>query len=117
MARVCILRSSKCSNGGMAVEGRSRCSYHGGGAWQRTDPASKHRYGAAWQKLRSRVLREQPRCECGAPTTDVDHIVAHADGGTDDRSNLRALCRDCHKKHTAEQNRARRKRQRERPKR
>lgn len=110
MNRACILRSHKCSDGGIAVPGKSRCRAHGGKAWKRTDPASKHRYGADWQKLRARVLREQPRCECGAPATDVDHIVAHADGGSDDRSNLRALCRGCHKRHTAEQNRARRKR-------
>ena len=62
-----------------------------------------------WQEIRARVLREQPRCEiCGKPATDVDHVRAVADGGPDDRSNLRALCNPCHEKHTAEQNRARR---------
>jgi 5-methylcytosine-specific restriction endonuclease McrA len=110
--RACILYGPKCSDGGRAVPGKSRCKFHGGEAWQRTDPSSKHRYDSGhWRELRARVLREQPTCEvCGASATDVDHIVAHADGGTDDRENLRALCKPCHKKHTAEQNRARRKR-------
>jgi 5-methylcytosine-specific restriction enzyme A len=59
------------------------------------------------------VLAEEPTCRiCGAPATDVDHIQAAEDGGTDARENLRGLCNPCHKKHTAEQNRARRKRQR-----
>jgi 5-methylcytosine-specific restriction enzyme A len=97
-----------------ALPGKSRCELHGGKAWKRTDPASKHRYGKDWEARRARVLREEPNCRlCGTPATDVDHIVAHADGGTDDRSNLRSLCRDCHKQVTSEQNRARRKRLRQ----
>ena len=109
LRRACIMSNKHCSDGGMALPGKSRCKAHGGGAWQRTDPSSKHRYGAHWQEIRARVLREQPRCEiCGKPATDVDHVRAVADGGPDDRSNLRALCNPCHEKHTAEQNRARR---------
>jgi 5-methylcytosine-specific restriction protein A len=111
--RACILQGPGCSDNGLAVPGRSRCRAHGGKNWSRTDPASKHKYGAHWQETRARVLREQPRCaECRRPATDVDHIVAHADGGTDDRSNLRPLCNPCHKKATASQNRARRNRRR-----
>jgi 5-methylcytosine-specific restriction protein A len=94
-----------------AVPGRSACREHGGGSWQRVNPAAKARYGADWQKLRARVLREERSCRvCGAPAVDVDHVVAVSDGGADDLSNLRALCRECHKRHTAKQNRVRRKR-------
>jgi 5-methylcytosine-specific restriction protein A len=107
--RLCILRGPNCSDEGHCPPGKSRCKAHGGGSWARIDPTAKGRYGAAWQQRRKRVLKECPQCEtCGRPSTDVDHRVAVADGGTDDRSNLRALCRDCHKRHTAEQNRARR---------
>nr|MBA2600219.1 HNH endonuclease [Actinomycetota bacterium] len=109
LPRACILSGPGCSDGGDAVPGKSRCRAHGGGAWARVDPANKGRYGSSWQAIRARVLRESPRCQiCGKPATDVDHIRAHADGGTDDRSNLRALCNPCHKRHTTEQNRARR---------
>jgi 5-methylcytosine-specific restriction enzyme A len=109
--RSCIRQGPGCSDDGIAVNGKSRCRAHGGEAWQRVDPASKHNYDAHWRAMRARVLREEPRCRlCGAPSTDVDHRVAHADGGSDDRSNLRALCNPCHKKVTAEQNKARRNR-------
>lgn len=109
MARACIL----CSR--HALPGRSRCKEHGGGSWARVNPAAKGHYGADWRKIRAQVLREQPRCECGQRATDVDHIIARADGGTDARANLRALCYPCHRRHTAEQNRARHKRRKERP--
>ena len=90
--------------------GRSRCEVHGGGSWARVDPIAKGRYGAEWQRVRQRVLREEPTCRiCGAPSSDVDHIVAVADGGgMYDRANLRSLCADCHKRHTSEQNAQRR---------
>ena len=38
------------------------------------------------------------------PATDVDHIVARADGGTDDRSNLQPLCHACHSRKTVREN-------------
>ena len=111
--RACILFGPGRSDDGIAVDGRSRCRAHGGGPWARVSPISKERFGADWNQRRARVLREEPNCAiCGAPATDVDHVVAIADGGTDDRSNLRALCRECHKRHTSEQNRARRARRR-----
>jgi 5-methylcytosine-specific restriction enzyme A len=116
LKRACIRQGAGCSDGGIAIPGRSRCRAHGGGAWARTDPASKGRYGAQWQRRRAQVLREQPNCYCGRPATDVDHIRAVADGGTDNRENLRSLCRQHHKQHTAEQNKARRRRRREKGK-
>jgi DNA modification methylase len=59
-------------------------------------------YGADWRKLRARVLREEPDCRrCGAHATDVDHIVPRRQGGTNDRTNLQALCKQCHSYFTA----------------
>lgn len=110
MRRACILCGPGCSDDGIAVSGKSRCAAHGGGAWSRVDPSSKHRYDARWRDRRARALREEPTCAlCPVPATDVDHIIAVADGGTDARENLRGLCNPCHKKHTADQNRQRRK--------
>jgi hypothetical protein len=45
------------------------------------------------------------------PLTSIT-VSSVADGGTDARSNLRALCRECHNRHTSAQNRARRKKRR-----
>lgn len=50
--------------------------------------------------MRSQVLAEQPICLCGAPATEVDHIVPLRRGGTDLRSNLVGLCKPCHSRKT-----------------
>ena len=59
-------------------------------------------YGSAWVRLRYQVLADEPTCRaCGqAPATEVDHIKPKSIGGTDDRSNLQALCSPCHRSKT-----------------
>jgi 5-methylcytosine-specific restriction endonuclease McrA len=43
-----------------------------------------------------------PECaECGAPATDVDHVIPLADGGSNDIGNLQALCHSHHSAKTA----------------
>lgn len=59
---------------------------------------SKHSSrGTAWVKTRARVLaRDHHTCGyCGQDATTVDHIVAKANGGTDELSNLIACCKPC----------------------
>lgn len=59
-------------------------------------------YGYRWRQLRENFILDHPLCvECAAlgltvAATDVDHIVAKRNGGTDDESNLQALCHACH---------------------
>jgi len=66
--------------------------------------ASARGYGYRWSKTRAAFLRRNPECvACGAPATDVDHILPKAQGGSDDWSNLRALCHSCHSKRTRAQ--------------
>ena len=50
-------------------------------------------------KQRSEALaRDGHTCRhCGAPATEVDHIVNLAQGGTHDPLNLQALCPPCHR--------------------
>jgi 5-methylcytosine-specific restriction endonuclease McrA len=68
------------------------------------DPIRSYR----WQRLRARVLAEEPLCWiCGLPWDDtapprsrwypsVDHVIAHTQGGdTYARSNLRAAHHGC----------------------
>lgn len=53
---------------------------------------------------RRAVLREEKSCRiCGVGRVnfEVDHIIPVIEGGTGDRSNLRALCPLCHRKETA----------------
>lgn len=52
-----------------------------------------------WAWTRSIVLRRDDRqcLNCGAPATEVDHIVEIQDGGAEfDLANLRSLCHACH---------------------
>jgi 5-methylcytosine-specific restriction endonuclease McrA len=102
MARACILYGPKCSDGGRAVPGTSRCKAHTNSNWGR----SKHPYSSVykdqrWTDLRKRVLREEPTCAvegCHERSTSVDHIVSLANGGDPfDRSNLRGMCYPHHK--------------------
>lgn len=81
-----------------------------------------------WSHIRSKIIARDKVCQlCGGQRChkvgelkanyyrgecsviswgwDVDHIVAVEDGGTDDPSNLRLLCRRCHKERTAAQRR------------
>jgi 5-methylcytosine-specific restriction protein A len=47
------------------------------------------------------VLRAQPACAvCGAPATDVDHVVPRRLGGRDALDNLQPLCHACHSRKT-----------------
>ncbi len=71
---------------------------------------SAHRrgYGRRWEKLARCFLAANPLCvdpfgdHAGrvVPAECVDHIVPRARGGTDDLSNLQALCARCHSKKT-----------------
>lgn len=80
-------------------------------------PGKKRTGTAAWKTTRLRILkRDRWACQwrdsrflpiCGARATDVDHIVAEANGGTDDDTNLQSLCPDHHKRKTALERRLR----------
>ena len=88
----------------------SRCDTH-----QREYEAARGRqrgsatargYGSAWQTLRKHMIAEHiakhgnicPGYQREAHVAErfsLDHIVAKANGGTDERSNLRVLCVSC----------------------
>jgi 5-methylcytosine-specific restriction enzyme A len=64
--------------------------------------AAARGYDAEWQAKRAAYLRAHPRCvQCGAPATEAHHVRPKRAGGTDEWSNLRALCKSCHSAVTA----------------
>ena len=75
-------------------------------AWDRkTNP--RKLTGRPWRRLREQVMQRdkylcQPCLRLGRYTeaTEVDHIVALAHGGTDNRTNLEAICPPCHERKT-----------------
>nr|WP_310615838.1 HNH endonuclease signature motif containing protein [Pantoea cypripedii] len=87
------------------------CPDHINEGWQQHQRGqSRHQrgYGSAWDIRRARILtRDKHLCQqClrnGRATAakTVDHIKPKAHGGTDDDSNLEALCWPCHKSKTA----------------
>jgi 5-methylcytosine-specific restriction protein A len=62
----------------------------------------KSRYGHDWQKQRAATLRAEPLCRLclsvgrTVAAVVVDHIKPLEDGGTNEQSNLQALCKRCH---------------------
>lgn len=74
---------------------------------ERRGTAAQRGYGARWRRVRAAYLAAHPLCvECEragrvVPATDVDHIVARRRGGSDEWSNLQALCHACHSRKTA----------------
>jgi 5-methylcytosine-specific restriction enzyme A len=97
------------------------CELHVRKAWTKTSARNLHRTsGNGWAQQRERqavLKRDGHRCtwhdehghRCSARATVVDHVVAMADGGTDDRANKASLCGPHHDvKSAAERARGRR---------
>ena len=78
-------------------------------AWPTT---SRHErgYGKQWTKTRDLVMARdlnlcQPCLAKGRPTPakEVDHILSKRKGGTDEHSNLQAICTGCHAEKTKQE--------------
>jgi 5-methylcytosine-specific restriction protein A len=78
----------------------SRCDLHAKRGWKGAGGMS-----AGWAALRRQVLAEERRCRlCGTTIgLEVDHIVNRAQGGSDGRENLQALCKRCHRRKTQDE--------------
>jgi 5-methylcytosine-specific restriction enzyme A len=76
--------------------------YAGVDGWCRAHWRPPFAYGEPmspdWPVIRHGILeRDHWRCQlCHAAANHVDHIIPRSVGGTDDPSNLRALCAPCH---------------------
>lgn len=87
------------------------CETHRNEGWkqhQRGQSRHQRGYGSKWDVLRARILqRDRHICQScikdsrPVPASTVDHIIPKAHGGTDEESNLQALCWPCHKRKTA----------------
>ncbi len=91
---------------GTSTEKHGYCDTHKGktNTWNTNKHKEKRTRGRAGQTLRKSILkRDMGLCVmCTSmgltrPAEEVDHIVSLANGGTDAASNLRSLCKPCHK--------------------
>lgn len=92
-----------CAEPGCPVLTReTRCPKHAPEPWGGRTWSSTGDRDPAYQRMRRRVLREEPRCRlCGtAPSTNCNHIVPKAFGGGSERGNLCGLCTPCHQEVT-----------------
>lgn len=89
------------------VRGRRFCDAHAKQYNARRGSAASRGYTPAWARLSRAYRRAHPLCEYCLQNSRVvasecvDHIVPKARGGTDEASNLRALCASCHSRKTA----------------
>ena len=61
--------------------------------------AMKREISAKFKKARRDMMERKTKCnECENYATELHHIIAVEDGGTDDIENLMPLCKECHKK-------------------
>ena len=88
--------------------GTAYCAAHQRTVDAQRGNAGERGYGARWRRLRMMFLAEHPLCcdpfgvhgEVPVLATDVDHVVPRAAGGSDEDSNLQALCHSCHSRKT-----------------
>lgn len=64
------------------------------------ESSAKRGYGHKWRLIRGAFLKAYPYCSCGAEATEVDHVISLRKGGTNQWSNLRAMCKPCHTRKT-----------------
>ena len=97
----------------LAVEGGQYCAEHTKTERDRYNrferaPDVNKKYGRAWKRIRDSYADAHPLCEmCFAQgryvkTEQIHHKKPLAQGGTHDRENLIALCKECHARIHAE---------------
>lgn len=92
--------------------GGNRCADHKIASWSSPRTASAQRTSTrAWKMQRVKCLqRDAYQCQirgprCAVNATEVDHVTAVSHGGSDDLSNLRAVCTPCHATKTGREGR------------
>ena len=88
-----------------------KCEDHQPEPWltSKGKSSSERGYGVEWVKQRAKALkRDGYLCQyCFIQgrmkkATEVDHVIAKANGGSNDLSNLLSTCNPCHKNKTAQ---------------
>ena len=102
-----LIRNGECNRCGATRRGSDRAYDDSRGT------AAQRGYDHTWRKVRRMQLAREPLCyDCktgggnsmggGVITiaSEVHHIIAKRDGGTNELDNLMSLCKACHSKRT-----------------
>ena len=102
-----------------------------GKPWPEREKTAARGYGSRWRTIRNRKIQQDPWCEIcydataaaerlamagssyrpmrrerkWTPATEVDHMRSLSDGGDNSTANLMSICRTCHSRKTAFENR------------
>lgn len=96
-----LVRNGACSVCGSQRRGKDRA--HDG----QRGTAAQRGYNSTWQRVRRMQLAREPLCkDCAGGgrvtlATEVHHIKAVRDGGSNSFDNFMSLCKSCHSKRTA----------------
>lgn len=88
-----------CIDCGNLIPSGSRCASCQPAQTQQRGTTTARGYGSQWRRISDQVVAEEGMCiDCGHVGTPdnpltADHVVAKANGGTDDRDNLVCRCR------------------------
>jgi hypothetical protein len=73
----------------------------GWASYKARDPIRTAYYSSAgWRRRRREQLEAHPLCRCGAPATEVDHVLAVALGGDLRHGALQSMCAKHHHEKT-----------------
>ena len=103
MRRLCICLSRRCSDGGIAVSGTSRCRAHttyGWGSKKNKAVRDANYVNPAYRRNREVTLMREPTCHwrlpgCALKSTQADHLFPVSEGGSNSLKNLVGSCRHC----------------------
>ncbi len=96
-----LVRNGVCSSCGPLRQAR-QAAYD-----DQRGTAAERGYDGRWQRLRVAFLSAHPFCSSCRQAgrvelaTDVHHVIPKRAGGSDEESNLQALCHACHSRVTA----------------
>ena len=92
----------------LVPRGRGRCADHERPAWGTGASERLRVRGRTLQRLRADLFRRHPLCvlclakqpQRVSAATIRDHVIPLAEGGSDEETNVQAICAQCHQQKT-----------------
>ena len=98
-----------CISCGRAIPNQAHAGWcPRGKTWKRRPTRNQAAYSGDWPTLVKQIIQRDPWCQlrfpnCERLSVQVDHILGVSEGGTNDPTNLRGVCKRCHARRTGQQ--------------